>query len=285
MKSPLVSVLITAYNRKNYIADAVQSVLDSSFTDVEIIISDDCSTDGTYEKVKEFEHSKNVRIYRNAKNLGQFENRNFAASLATGKYIKYLDSDDTLYQHGLQVMVDMIEKFPDAVAAISHDKLHEDAPYPVLLTPREAYRAFFINGGFPNSGPSAAIINREIFIKSGGFSKPYYVGTDSALWVRLASTNPIVKIPPALNWYRRHEGQAINDIVGYLEGDYPCFNSILNSENCPLSIEEIKLAKHNLTKRFLRDVISLGIKKGKPGLMVKLLKKSGIPISDMGHIF
>ena len=114
-QQPLVSVLMTAYNREQYIGEAIQSVLDSTYTNFELIIVDDCSNDATVSIAKGYESKdKRIKVYVNEKNLGQFPNRNCAASYARGKYLKYLDSDDTIMNFGLGYCVEQMEKFPEA---------------------------------------------------------------------------------------------------------------------------------------------------------------------------
>lgn len=95
MKNSLVSVFISTYNRKKYIAKAIGSVLSQTFKDIEIIIIDNGSTDGTYEFI--FELSKkynNIIPLRNEINSGQAGAANKGISLARGKYIAILDDDD-----------------------------------------------------------------------------------------------------------------------------------------------------------------------------------------------
>lgn len=92
MNPPLVSILMTAYNREKYIAEAIESVLASTYTNFELIIVDDCSADRTLEIAKSYEEKdKRIKIYINEKNLGDYPNRNKAASLAKGVYLKYLE--------------------------------------------------------------------------------------------------------------------------------------------------------------------------------------------------
>src|SRR5918993_1638629 len=112
---PLVSVLMTAYNREKYIGEAIESVLSSTYTNFELIITDDCSNDRTVPIAKEYaDKDGRVKVFVNEKNLGDYKNRNQAASYARGKYIKYLDSDDMMYPYTLQIMVGFMEQFPDA---------------------------------------------------------------------------------------------------------------------------------------------------------------------------
>jgi len=87
---PIVSVLMTSYNREDFIGEAIQSVLNSTFKDFELIICDDGSTDKTVEIARSFEKADpRVKVFINPKNLGDYPNRNQAASHATGKYLKY----------------------------------------------------------------------------------------------------------------------------------------------------------------------------------------------------
>src|SRR6187200_3447154 len=117
--SPLVSVLMTSFNREKYIAEAIQSVLDSEYRNFELIIVDDASKDKTIEIARSFERTDNrIKVSQNSKNLGDYPNRNKAASLASGKYLKYVDSDDKINKNCLSVMVAGMEKFPEAALGL-----------------------------------------------------------------------------------------------------------------------------------------------------------------------
>ncbi len=99
---PIVSILMTAYNREFFISMAIESVLNSTFKDFELIIVDDCSTDATVAIARKYEKlDSRIKLFVNEHNLGDYDNRNFAASVARGKYIKYVDSDDILYKFSL----------------------------------------------------------------------------------------------------------------------------------------------------------------------------------------
>src|ERR1041384_7268362 len=101
--NPLVSVLMTAYNREDYIAEAIESVLASTYTNFELIIVDDCSSDNTVAIAKEYKaKDKRIKVYVNEKNLGDYPNRNKAASYANGDFLMYVDSDDKILTDGIQ---------------------------------------------------------------------------------------------------------------------------------------------------------------------------------------
>lgn len=96
------SVIIVAYNIEKYIDEAIKSVLNQSFDNYEIIIIDDCSTDGTQEVINKYSSSKNVKIYKTKKNTGTAGGpRNLGIKYAQGEYILFLDGDDKLYSENV----------------------------------------------------------------------------------------------------------------------------------------------------------------------------------------
>ena len=98
---PTVSVLLTAFNRERFIGPAIESVLAQTFADFELLVVDDCSTDGTVQVARGYLSDPRVRLVQNERNLGDYPNRNHAATFAVGEYIKYHDSDDVMYPHCL----------------------------------------------------------------------------------------------------------------------------------------------------------------------------------------
>ena len=131
MINPKISILTTVYNREKYLVACMDSVLASSYQDWELIIVDDVSTDTSLAIAKSYEKKDaRIKVYVNDKNLGDYPNRNKAASYAKGKYIKYLDADDLIYPRGLEVMVHAMEQFPEAGLGISQKVVEDEKPYP-----------------------------------------------------------------------------------------------------------------------------------------------------------
>jgi glycosyltransferase involved in cell wall biosynthesis len=205
---PYVSVLMTAYNREDYINSAIESVLASTFKDFELIIVDDCSSDRTVEIASRYKVDSRVKVYVNEKNLGDYPNRNRAASFALGKYMKYLDSDDMIYPHGLEILVNSMEEFPEAALGLCRPD-SSDGLFPIQLSCREAYIDHFLTeSGLFSYGPSFSILRTEVFRKMGGFSGDRFFG-DNQLWMKIAASYPVVKIVSGLVWYRKHEEQEL----------------------------------------------------------------------------
>ena len=254
MARPLVSVLTTVYNREEYIAECIESVLASSFQDYEHIIVDDCSMDKSYEiAVAYAKKDSRLRVYRNEKNLGDYPNRNRAAELAAGEYLKYLDSDDVLYPHGLEVMVKTIIRFPEAAAALSQDG-DDNVCYPVCLTPEQAYREHFFKRDLFGRSPGSAIIRAEAFRQVGGFSAQRMTG-DTELWFKLAGRFPTVKMPRDLYWCRTHD--ANETVQGHGSDTYTRFIQVaveaLRQPACPLPADEVRRARRLLRRRLYKS--------------------------------
>jgi teichuronic acid biosynthesis glycosyltransferase TuaG len=107
---PLISCLVPAYNSDQYLAETLQSLLDQTFKDFEIIVINDGSTDTTDELMDYFlKKDKRIRYYKNPKNLGIAKTRNIAFSHARGKYIAICDADDIYDPHRLKKSLRAIE--------------------------------------------------------------------------------------------------------------------------------------------------------------------------------
>ncbi len=102
------SVIICAYNIENYISRAIDSVLEQTFEDYELLLVNDGSKDKTLKILKEYEKNNKdkVRVIDNGKNLGLGRSRNIAIAEANGEYIVHLDGDDTLYEKETLAKID-----------------------------------------------------------------------------------------------------------------------------------------------------------------------------------
>ena len=245
---PLVSVLVTAFNREAFIASAIQSVLASSLHDFELIVVDDASTDGTVDVAARYASDPRVRIFRNDVNLGDYPNRNRAAACARGKYIKYVDSDDTIYPEGLATMANAMEQFGGAGLGISAEP-DGVAPFPRLLSPHDAYVENYWGLDILARAPGSAIILRSAFESVGGFSGRRQVG-DHELWLKIAAKYPVVKLPAGLVWDRLHPDQEKNydDAVDKAIMHDEVRVEALRSPDCPLSPSERDRALERLTE-------------------------------------
>lgn len=105
----LVSIIMPSYNTGQYIEETIQSVLKQTYTNWELIIVDDCSTDNTDEVVKPFLSNEKIRYIKNEKNSGAAISRNRALRESKGKWIAFLDSDDLWEQQKLEKQIEFME--------------------------------------------------------------------------------------------------------------------------------------------------------------------------------
>jgi len=180
---PMVSVLITVYNREKYVATAIESVLAQTYRNFELIITDDCSRDPSLQIAQRYQADRRVKVYRNERNLGDYANRNRAASLAKGKYLKYVDADDLIYPHCLETMVHAMEMFPQAGFGISSSV--PGVLSPAMLSPRETYLYDYGGGGLLDAGPLSTIVRRADFEAIGRFNEARHT-SDGLCWLTMA---------------------------------------------------------------------------------------------------
>ena len=263
--APLVSVLVTAYNREKYIAEAIESVLNSTFTNFEVIVVDDGSSDKTVEIIKKYEKKdKRLKVYLNPQNIGQFHNRNKAVSYSRGKYLKYLDSDDILYPGSLEIMVNAMEKHPDVGLGISGKSDTTLLPYPFKLNEEQAYLEHLWSSQFLSHGPGAAIYKKSVFLKAGMFESNYGILADTHLTLKIAALAPTIVFQRDLIFWRVHNAQITieqKQEVRMVIERYYILNDILKKSYCPLKVIEVQKIlnafKRINSHHFLKKLIKL----------------------------
>ncbi|MBV4356068.1 glycosyltransferase family 2 protein [Pinibacter aurantiacus] len=219
MLQPLVSVLMTCYNREKYIGEAIESVLNSTYKNFELIIVDDGSKDATVSIAKSYAmKDERISVYVNDENLGDYPNRNRAASYAKGKYLKYVDSDDLLYKHSIQVYVDFMETYPNVGYAVISAHNSTLQPFPHILKPTESIRTHFFKRGFLDCAPTGVIYRTDVFRELGSFSGARMIG-DIEMGLKIALQYDVMILPPGLVFWREHGAQEF--FIGIKNNMYP----------------------------------------------------------------
>lgn len=205
--TPRVTVLVTVYNRARWLGASLESVLAQTYGDIAVVVVDDASTDGSVEVARQYARwDSRLRVFENARNLGDFGNRNRAAVLVETEYFKFHDSDDMLYPHALQAMVPPLVAAPAAGMAASGHGEWAGGPCPLLLTPAQCYEREFLGSGLFMLGPGGLLFRTAAFHQVGGFDE---VGpqSDLAFWLKACRTLSVLLVPNDLYWYRVHLGQ------------------------------------------------------------------------------
>lgn len=182
--APKFSVIIPTYNRKQTLSRAIESVLQQSYTDFELIVVDDGSTDETSTFVRK--NYPQVRLFT-GENLGVSHARNFAAKNANGEYLAFLDSDDQWLPLKLAEQAQYLEQYPLT------NLLHCDEIWirnGKRVNPMKKHQK---QGGdfFDRAlelcliSPSAVVIKKDFFDRHNGFDESFIVCEDYDLWLRM----------------------------------------------------------------------------------------------------
>lgn len=209
---PLVSILIPAFNCRPWIARAIESALNQSWPRCEVIVVDDCSTDGTYDELKRFGES--ILLERSACNRGQNVTRNRLTELSNGEWLVYLDADDELDRESVERKL----QFRDEAYAIygstkiaSYDDAQEIQSDRIVAADfNDPWTAAFA-WKFPNT--SAFCFKRRAVRDAGGWNEKIKNCTDYDLYFRLLLKRYKFKAAPdAWSTYRQWSAtQAVNE--------------------------------------------------------------------------
>ena len=250
---PLVSVLMTAFNRENFIGEAIKSVLASTYKNYELIIVDDLSTDKTVSIAESYkEKDERVRFYINAKNLGDYPNRNKAAEYAKGIYLLYVDSDDTINEDAIEYCVNSMENNSEADFAMIF--LKNKISSPILMKPHESIHNHFFKEPFLVMNPGSTFLRKSFFENIGKYPTLYGPANDMYFNLKAAKNGNILLLPYNFLNYRLHEGQEMNNKNSYLINRYLFLRDALNELNFGLTPKEKNWVSNKNRRRFLKNI-------------------------------
>lgn len=192
---PYFSIIIPLYNKESFIENTLKSVVDQNFTDFEILIINDGSTDSSEEKVLQFNDSR-IHYYQK-KNGGVSAARNYGIKKAKCDYIAFLDADDYWYPDFLAEMFKNINSFPELKvfsAAIEIETLKTIIPadYSIKKTGNfEIVNYFTASIKRSVLWSSSAVFHKNVFEQAGQFDSNLKSGEDTDLWIRIGLNYPI----------------------------------------------------------------------------------------------
>ncbi|KZZ58216.1 hypothetical protein A3762_08295 [Oleiphilus sp. HI0125] len=207
--SSKVSVVIPAYNRASYINQTVDSVLNQTYQNIELIVVDDASTDGTFEKLQSYGEKITLLTHEGHQNKGQAASINLGLAKASGDYFAILDSDDFWELNKLDIQVDFLDKNPDIGLVYCNgygvdsngkryydfydkDPCEQNDPNRVLL---DCYILL----------PQNSLVRKEVYNQAGFFNEEYRSAQDHDMLIRIAEVTKFAYLPDYVFNYRRHE--------------------------------------------------------------------------------
>ena len=237
MNKPKISVLIPAYNHEKYIKDCIASVLNQTFGDFELLITDDCSSDKTVQIIQSFSDERITGIFFD-KNQGTVRCLNHLLSIAKGEYIAVLGSDDVWELNKLEKQLEILESDNNLAACFSWATIIDqdfrvvdnEQVFPIHIFNIENFdrpqllREFYISGN--HFCHSSVLIRKDIHDKIGEYNPAYRQLHDFDLWVRLLLEHEVTVIKEPLVKYRciqnsgnLSEASVENDLRMYNEAE------------------------------------------------------------------
>lgn len=242
---PLVSIIMPVYNRINVIKNAVWSVLNQSYENFELIIVDDCSTDGTRDLIKTFDDSR-IKLVFNNSNKGPSGARNAGLNIASGKYVAYLDSDNEWDSNYISSVVGAFLDLPDADALYSGQLLYDESnAHPMLIRFGSMNKSLLNNRNFIDVNCFCHTL--DIFKKLGGFNENLKRAEDWDFILKIANNSKIYSIPILLSKYyfdkvnNRISDFAFKNHEQVLEHKF--FTTLIRNNNKPNKKFDFKLTK------------------------------------------
>jgi len=195
---PWVSIIIPTYNRRDFLREAIRSVLEQSFRDFELIVVDDGSDDGTREMIqREF---PGLLTYLYQENQGVSRARNRGLKLAQGEFMAFLDSDDLWLPRKLERQMAFMQSHPKAQICYTDEIWIRRG---VRVNPKKKH-AKYSGWIYPRClplciiSPSSALMRRGLLEEVGGFDEELPVCEDYDLWLRISARHPIHFLPEKL---------------------------------------------------------------------------------------
>lgn len=237
-KAPLVSILIPNYNYENYLRYCIDSVINQTYSNIEIIIQDNASTDKSYEIIIEYqlkylngEIDKYIQAGRNRRNVGSDKNATICANKAEGKYILFLSSDDALKPDYIERCVEILENNQNVSMVMVHrDEIDEDGN--IYETPSFYNESFIVDGEsqaavFMMAGiavPTQVLIRAEA--RKLSLKHRFYQMQVAGDWYSnflMSCVGDIAYIKEPLCEYRIHTGNETNESEKKLLGIFEHF--------------------------------------------------------------
>lgn len=202
---PLVSVIMPAYNAEKYIENSIRSVISQTYTNWELLVLDDCSTDQTAEIAEHFASvDSRIRVLHNSRNMGVARTRNNGLDLVKGQWIALLDSDDVWHDEKLQKQLHKAEESGADIIYCSYSMIDENAEHmsDYIVSESTSYSDMLKESVI---SCSTALLRQSV-LSYHRFSTDYY-HEDYAFWLELLKSGcRAVAVKEVLADYRVVQG-------------------------------------------------------------------------------
>jgi glycosyltransferase involved in cell wall biosynthesis len=209
IQNPKISVVMPIYNRREFLEEAIQSILNQSYVDFEFIIINDGSTDNSKSVVSQFEDNRIVYV-ENQKNIGVSASANKGIRLAKGEYIARMDSDDISLPDRLEAQLKFLEKNKEIALCGSWIRTFGEGKTCIMRVPKDhdIIKCYML---FSNViWQPTIMVRKNILLDNNFYYNPEYVnGEDYDLWARILKRYKVANLEKVLLCYRIHSNQTV----------------------------------------------------------------------------
>ncbi len=211
--APTVSVIVPSYNYERFLKARLQSIVDQTYQDMEVIVIDDASTDDSRSVIESFSHDPRVRVVYCAVNSGSVYQRwNEAAAMARGRYLWFAGADDYCAPDLLAELLTCLEEQPTVGIAFAQSWFVDERGNRLFLSPTwtrsltmsgaEAIRKLVLDTTIANA--SAVVVRADLYRDVGGFDTRFRLAADWRFYVDVLARSDMVYVAKPLNFCRIH---------------------------------------------------------------------------------
>lgn len=232
---PKVSIILPNYNYAQYLDERIQSLLNQTYRDFELIILDDASSDNSLEVINQYLSDSRIKTQFYKKNSGApYKRWNDGADLAQGEYLLIAGADDSCHPELLSTLVEKLENYSSVGLAYAQswninsksEKTHSWKEWTddldtirwsndFINVGKDECKYLFYKNTIPNA--SAVLMRHSVFIEAGKFDAQLWLAADWMLWARMLMISDIAYIAEPLNYFRTHTNNVRNTSKASLE--------------------------------------------------------------------
>lgn len=217
INSPLVSIVVPCYNHERFVKDSIQSIINQTYENIELIIIDDGSIDNSVLKIKEMIECCNKRFirfeFRSRPNIGLSATLNEALEWCEGKYYSALASDDQMISYKTRIQVKFLEKNQDVSAVFGGVQLIDEHNIKLekILNQMRSYSFKDILMHKHDLPAPTQMIRMEDIKKVGGYNPNLYI-EDWYMWLKLSQHNRLFYLDKVFTLYRQHDNNSSKNL-------------------------------------------------------------------------
>jgi glycosyltransferase involved in cell wall biosynthesis len=260
MNKPSVSLLVANFNNGKYIEETLQSAVNQSYPNIEIVIIDDASTDNSVEKIKDFiskNLDKNIRFFENEYNSGGCGSiKNQCIAFSNGEYFAFLDPEDTIELTAVEQLMTLHLQHSNIYSIVycthwlCNERLEPQSISTWVGKISEGQSHLTSTGGHISA---FAVCSRKMYDKTLGINPLYYVAEDQDLYLKMEEIAPVFYIDKPLYYYRKHDNNTswsdakrYKNLKWYHDAENAAYQRRKQTKTAAINFKKQQIDKKNL---------------------------------------